>query len=119
MHEDFNNEKSALHKLLEVKGHKVIFLPKFHCELNGIERVWGPAKRHTRAHCDYKFESLRSIVPAALDSIPVETIRAYIQKSRNYMFSYLKGTMPGREMEKEVQKFGKEYKSHRRVGQND
>ena len=114
-HDDFKNEKSALHQKLEAKGHTVLFVPKFHCELNGIERVWGHAKRYTRAYCDYKFDSLRSTVPKALDLIPKETIKNYIQRSRNYMFSYL----PGREMESEVKKFGKEYKSHRRVGEND
>ena len=106
--------------MLEPNGHKVLFLPKFYCELNGIERVWGHAKRYTRAHCNYNFDSLRLAVPTALDSVPLETIRAYIQRSRNYMFSYLKGTIPCKEMEKEVKKkFGKEYKSHRRVGEND
>ena len=122
-HDDFKNEKSALHQKLEAKGHTVLFVPKFHCELNGIERVWGHAKRYTRAYCDYKFDSLRSTVPKALDLIPKETIKNYIQRSRNYMFSYLKGSLPGREMESEVEsevkKFGKEYKSHRRVGEND
>ncbi len=55
------------------QGHTVLFVPKFHCELNGIERVWGDAKRYTRAYCDYKFDSLRSTqstVPKGLDSIP-------------------------------------------------
>lgn len=118
-HEDFKNEKSALHTKLEAKGHKVLFLPKFHCELNGIERVWGHAKRYTRAYCDYNLHSLRTTVPAALDSISKQTIQNYIQKSRNYMFSYLKGSLPGQEMEKKVKKFGKEFKSHRRIGEND
>ena len=26
------------------RGHIVLFIPKFHCELNPIERVWGQAK---------------------------------------------------------------------------
>ncbi len=69
-HDDFKNEKSALHTILERRGHTVLFLPKFHCELNGIERIWGHAKRYTRAHCDYTFNSLRKTVPVALDSIP-------------------------------------------------
>ena len=29
----------------ELHGHRYIFLPKYHCELNPIERVWGPAKQ--------------------------------------------------------------------------
>ncbi len=32
---------------LEDKGHTAYFLPKFHCELNPIERVWGQAKRYS------------------------------------------------------------------------
>jgi len=35
------------------------------------------------------------------------------------MFAYLGGNIPGSEMEKTVKKFSKEYKSHRRVGEND
>ena len=79
----------------------------------------GHAKRYTRVYCDYKFNSLRSTVPTALDSIAKETILNYIQRSRNYMFSYLKGSSPGKEIEKEVQKLRKQYKSLRRVGIND
>ena len=33
-----------LHKL----GFRVLFIPKFHCELNPIERCWGTAKHYTR-----------------------------------------------------------------------
>ena len=35
------------------------------------------------------------------------------------MFAYLGRHTPGREMETMVKKFSKEYKSHRRVGDND
>lgn len=34
--------------VIEDAGHRVIFLPKFHCELNPIEFLWGAAKRFTR-----------------------------------------------------------------------
>jgi hypothetical protein len=36
-HKDFREQKSALAELIEGRGHKCIFLPKFHCELNLIE----------------------------------------------------------------------------------
>lgn len=35
-HDDFKNERSALQTMIESKGHTALFLPKFHCELNGI-----------------------------------------------------------------------------------
>ena len=106
--------------MLTGKGHTALFLPKFHCELNGIERVWSHSKRLTRVHCNYSIASLRETVPWALDSIPVETsCNIHINKSRVYTFAYLGGDTPGTDMENTVKKFSKEYKSHRRVGDND
>ena len=35
----FKNQVSMLEVLVKRKGHKIIFLPKFHCELNPIEMV--------------------------------------------------------------------------------
>ena len=40
-HEDFTNEKPKVIKFLESKGHTALILPKFHPELNPIERVFG------------------------------------------------------------------------------
>jgi hypothetical protein len=42
---DFRAEKPLLQLVIEDAGHKCLFLPKFHCELNPIEMVWGQAKR--------------------------------------------------------------------------
>ena len=33
-HDDFRNEKTILERFLIDRGHKVIMIPKFHCELN-------------------------------------------------------------------------------------
>ena len=67
-----------------------MLLPKFQCELNGIERVWGHSKCIVRAHCKYSIVLLREAVPFGLDSITVDTIRGYIQRSRhhNYVFVF-------------------------------
>ncbi len=44
-HPDFKNEKSSIERFLgEEKKHIVYMLPKYHCELNPIERVWAQAK---------------------------------------------------------------------------
>ena len=56
--EDFRNQKPLLQEIIEGLGHKVIFYPKFHCELNYIEMYWGAAKRYTRQHCNYTWKGL-------------------------------------------------------------
>ena len=37
--DDFVNQPSMLETLIHTSGHKCIFLPKFHCELNSMEMV--------------------------------------------------------------------------------
>ena len=39
--EDFRTKKTIVKHFLDKEGLEGIFLPKFHCELNPIERVWG------------------------------------------------------------------------------
>ena len=96
-------------------GHICIFFPKFHCELNPIERCWAQAKRYTRANTNYTIQRLRTNVPIALDMITTENIQNYYRKVRHYMFAYLQGYVGGSELEKQVKKMKKVYKSHRRV----
>ena len=47
-------------------------LPKFHCELNPIERVWAQAKRYAQAYGKYSIKSLRNTV---LNSVTMENVR--------------------------------------------
>ena len=39
-HDDFKNEKPEVIMYLKERGHTAFYLPKFHPELNPIERVW-------------------------------------------------------------------------------
>ena len=110
-HDDFKHEKTALEHYMQDQGQRAIYLPKFHCELNPIERVWGEAKRYTRSHCDYSFPGLERTVVPALESVKVSTIRKYFRKCREYMEAYREGNAGGNQVEKAVQR----YKSHRRV----
>ncbi|KIK77204.1 hypothetical protein PAXRUDRAFT_167533 [Paxillus rubicundulus Ve08.2h10] len=41
---DFVEVESLLEMLCKGCGYQVLFLPKFHCELNFIEQCWGFAK---------------------------------------------------------------------------
>lgn len=114
---DFAAEKSALQHLIEERKswdgvlalrHLCLFLPKFHCELNWIERLWGAAKQYTRAHCLYTLPGLRETVPIALSQdigdlpehlqaspeLPVAPLfkqRRWARVSRQYMIEYGKG----------------------------
>ena len=68
-------------------------IPKFHCELNPIERVWAYSKKYTRAHFDYSFNSLEVTINPALKSVTLDLIRKYCRKMRDYMAAYREGLM--------------------------
>jgi hypothetical protein len=73
---DFANVKSVLEDACDARGFKVVFLPKFHCELNPIERCWCHAKRLYRLNPPSSSEAeLEKNVVKALDSVPIQTIR--------------------------------------------
>lgn len=110
-HNDFKQEKTALEYFRSEKGQRNLYLPKCHCELNPIERVWGQAKKYVRAHCDYSFAGLEKNIIPALESVRFEPIRKYFRKCREYMEAYRKGNLGGKQVENVVKK----YKSHQRV----
>jgi len=57
-------------------GFQVLFLPKFHCELNPIEQCWGYAKRKYRLLPMSSSETnLENNVIRCLDEIPLITMR--------------------------------------------
>ena len=58
--EDFKGQLNAVEETIKAKGHKCIFLPKFHPELNYIERFWAHCKRWLRKHCLYSMVGLWS-----------------------------------------------------------
>ena len=45
---DFKEQQNAIQELVLSRGHFCIFLPKFHPELNFIERYWSRAKWYAR-----------------------------------------------------------------------
>ena len=118
-HEDFQNEKPKLLHFLEAEGHSGIFLPKFHPELNPIERVWAQSKQYTKAYCKYTLPSLRNNVPLGLDSVNVENVRNFHRKCRQYMYAYFEGHVAGSKLEEQVKKYKTAVKSHRRISMNE
>ncbi|GBC53648.1 uncharacterized protein OCT59_004152 [Rhizophagus irregularis] len=65
---DFAAQRPLIQEIIEDQGHKIIFYPKFHCELNFIEQFWNAAKQFTRNNCDYTFKGLEKMVPDATNT---------------------------------------------------
>ena len=76
---DFVEVESLLETYCKSRGVTVIFLPKFHCELNFIEQCWGYAKRIYRHYPPSSKEAdLEQNLLAALESVPVESMRKWV-----------------------------------------
>ncbi|KAJ7437667.1 hypothetical protein B0H11DRAFT_2361396, partial [Mycena galericulata] len=73
---DFAAVQSLLEDQCSSQGIAVIFLPKFHCELNPIEQCWGYAKRLYRLCPESsREEDLEKNMLDSLDAIPLICIR--------------------------------------------
>jgi hypothetical protein len=120
------NAKSLLQGLCKARGFKVLFLPKFHCELNFIEMCWGHAKRTHRLYLpSSKEEDLERNMLAALETISIEQMQKcmllqistkhkilnqnrYARRARRFMDAYHRG-LTG----KQAAWAGKKYHGHR------
>ena len=107
-HHDFQNEKPKIISFIENQGHRDFLLPKFHPELNPIERNWGQAKRYTTTHCNYSLVSLHNVINPSLDFVTLDNMQNYFRKARDYMFAYFEGYTAGPGLEKHLTV----YKSH-------
>jgi hypothetical protein len=73
---DFQSVVSTVEQECLQQGFQVLFLPKFHCELNFIEQCWGHAKRVYRDFPLSKSEvEMEEYVMNALSSVDVEMMR--------------------------------------------
>ena len=77
-HKDFREQQSIIAQLIEDRGHKCIFLPKFHCELNPIEMYWGYAKARFRQVVKKTTKDGKREVPLALDACTTDTYDAFV-----------------------------------------
>ena len=73
---DFVNIPSLLEEHCAKRGFKVLFLPKFHCELNPLEMVWGRSKYHYRLNPpSTKEEELEKNMINALETVTIDEMR--------------------------------------------
>ncbi|KAJ2970674.1 hypothetical protein NUW54_g12678 [Trametes sanguinea] len=106
---DFKAVKSRLEMELEARGIQVIFLPKFHCELNPIEQCWGFSKKEYREKPSSSKEAdLEKNVVDALESVPLQSMRRFYTRSLRFADAYTKG-LSG----KQAAWASKKYRGHR------
>lgn len=86
--QDFKEQKGRLETEINERSHLIIFYPKFHCELNFIERFWAGAKYYARENCQYDFAGLRSILPDALHSVTIKSINRYYKHCERLIDAY-------------------------------
>ena len=101
-HNDFLNEQIIVEHYIQSRGQVALFLPKFHCELNPIERVWGYPNHYCRAHTNFTLPTLRQTINPALDSVSLELIRFFFTKARDYERAYNECIKAGRKVEEVV-----------------
>ncbi|CAM9692979.1 unnamed protein product, partial [Heterosigma akashiwo] len=90
---EFRNQKSKLHEVLEPRGHVCLFSPKYHCELQAVERIWGKSKYYVRKYCKYTWASLKENIPVSLSETAISPLTRYrfYRKTRDYMRAYREG----------------------------
>ncbi|EIW62921.1 uncharacterized protein TRAVEDRAFT_115102 [Trametes versicolor FP-101664 SS1] len=89
---DFRDVESLLETHCKARGFTVLFLPKFHCELNCIEQCWGYAKRVYRKLPASSAEAdLERNVSSSLDSVPLDAIFRFYTCSHRFMDAYWRG----------------------------
>ena len=108
--QDFLDQKEWLTEVAELAGMSVIFYPKYHCELNYIENVWGWLKSYHRRHCTYNYAHLKTNLPLTIQDMPLAFIRRAARSCFRFMSAYrvgLKGPILDYAM--------RVYTSHRRI----
>jgi len=106
---DFMYVDSLLEILCRSRGFQVMFLPKFHCELNFIEQCWGRAKSVYRTYPESSREDqLEANMLMALESIPLPMMQKFANRSLRFMDAYCRG-LNG----KQVAWASRKYRGHR------
>lgn len=109
-HADFQSQSTLVEDLVLSRSHMCYFFPKFHCELNAIERVWCHAKNYARKHVNGSITRLRTVVPSSLSTCDKNLISKFFHTCRDYMKAYHEGRSC-----MNVDQHVKLYKSHRKV----
>src|SRR5712671_4675762 len=90
LQDDFRTEKPQLQSIIEEAGHICLFLPRFHCELNAIEMLWGFAKyRACLLYISHVDRSLASLIIQVIGSRVMVSLTEPKTLSQNVWMSAL------------------------------
>jgi len=94
-HPAFHSE-SNLEILAKKYGVKIVFLPKFHCELNPIEGLWCYLKQHIRARTNQKFPRMIELLTEARENyLSSELSKKLIRRFWRCLLAYNNGATYG------------------------
>ncbi|KAI0312603.1 hypothetical protein OF83DRAFT_1145216 [Amylostereum chailletii] len=111
---DFADIPSILETHCRKRGYDVVFLPKFHCELNFIEQCWGRSKAIYRDFPASSREAdLERNTVAALGTVPLISMRRFANRSERFEDAYIRG-LNG----KQAAWAAKKYRGHRVLPDN-
>eukprot|EP00903_Cladosiphon_okamuranus_P014705 g13627.t1 len=84
----FSDHLDKVEEIFKKAGHVYIFLPKYHPELNAIERYWGYIKHVIRLRCEYSLPHMLKILPGTMSGVPLGHIRAWSRVAWLYVEAY-------------------------------
>ena len=89
----FKSRKSEwLTETAKSQGFECIFYPKFHCELNFIEMIWGWLKARHRLYCKYDFNDLLRTLPQSIEEcLPISFVRRCARQCFRFIDGYYHG----------------------------
>ena len=92
---DFKEQQNAIQELVLSRGHFCIFLPKFHPELNFIERYWSRAKWYARQFGDGTIKGLKAQADVAMtmssETCDLALMRRYSRTAWRWVDAYHRG----------------------------
>jgi hypothetical protein len=81
----------AAEQICKEAGVEILRLPPYHCELNGIEYVWGNLKHYVRknAKTGDKIEEIERATKIVLDNMPREKVNSFIEHARKREIEFM------------------------------
>ena len=114
---DYALQKPWLEEEVLKLGHNFFLYPKYHCELNFIEMIWGYVKSYHRSRCEYSYKEMTSaetgLNNTLIKVLPLAFVRKAFNRCCRYIDGYTNHNLSGPLLEFCVRK----YKSHRRLGE--